>query len=333
MIITLDEYEDIKKVSTGFPNLDYAMGGGFIEGSSNTIVGEAKSGKSSFCVHFAALAQKRGKKTLYVSIEARPHLQYMESLGVVKNKDFSILIPEGAAEEMLDEIQKKILLEDYYILIIDSVAAMTPQDALSRSFQEGDRVASLAKLATSMLQRFTPIANKKRMIILLINQLRENIGYHGKHMPGGAAIEFYSSHVLYMKEDRAKGNKDFKYINVAVKKSRLNTEGAEVALYKSRTGPYSRWLSAVDYISTRDLLKRGGSYYSIKIEEEEYRAHGQLGFVSLLKEKYGDVDTFMNEVKKQYPEEEVVNEIVELEKETKTENIPRRRSNKAKQGV
>lgn len=313
MIITADEYEDIKKVSTGFPNLDYAMGGGFIEGSSNTIIGEPKAGKSSFCMSFAANMQRQKKKVLYVSIEARPHLEYMETLGIKKDKTFSILIPEGPAEEMLDEIEEKIILEDYYALVVDSVAAMLPQDMLKRKYQEGEKIGTLAKVITVMLQRFTPIANKKKMILLLINQLRANMGYPGKHMPGGAAIEYYSSHILYMKEDKQKGGKDFKAITTTVKKSRLNTEGASVLLYKSLSGPFSRWLSAIDYVEVRGLIERKGPMFVFPVGKEEFKGRGKLEFAKQLKEKYKTVEKFVEQVKKHYPEEEAKNEYIELE--------------------
>ncbi|MBT3865902.1 AAA family ATPase [Candidatus Woesearchaeota archaeon] len=60
-----------ERVSTGVPNLDKLIGGGFKQGSVNIVAGKPGSGKSIFAMQFLVDGLKRGEGCIYISFEER----------------------------------------------------------------------------------------------------------------------------------------------------------------------------------------------------------------------------------------------------------------------
>ena len=57
------------KVSTGIPNLNYVMDGGFPKGSFNLVYGGGGTGKTLFTINYLLEGAKKGENVLYVSLE------------------------------------------------------------------------------------------------------------------------------------------------------------------------------------------------------------------------------------------------------------------------
>jgi recombination protein RecA len=81
------------------------------------------------------------------------------------------------------------------VVVIDSVAALTPKDEI-----EGDmgahHVGKQARLMSQALRKLTAIAHKSKTVIIFINQIRMQIGVmfgNPETTPGGKALKFYSS--------------------------------------------------------------------------------------------------------------------------------------------
>jgi circadian clock protein KaiC len=80
----LDYKVSRERISTGIPDLDAMLGGGFYRGSSILVSGSAGSGKSSVAAHFAAAACSRGERCVYFSFEESQDqvVRNMASIGI-----------------------------------------------------------------------------------------------------------------------------------------------------------------------------------------------------------------------------------------------------------
>ncbi|MCZ6905973.1 MAG: AAA family ATPase [Deltaproteobacteria bacterium] len=64
--------QDIKRVSSGIADLDPLIQGGFPEGKSCLVTGEAGLGKSIFCMQFVLRGLVDGEKAVYVAVDSKP---------------------------------------------------------------------------------------------------------------------------------------------------------------------------------------------------------------------------------------------------------------------
>ena len=185
---------DIQVVPTGSIGLDYALGvGGLPRGRIVEIFGPESSGKTTLTLHVIAEAQKMGGLCAFIDAEHAMDPEYAKKLGININE---LLISQPDNGEQALEIAESIVRSGKVdVLIIDSVAALTPKDEI-----EGDmgahHVGKQARLMSQALRKLTAIANKSKTVIVFINQIRMQIGVmfgNPETTPGGKALKFYSS--------------------------------------------------------------------------------------------------------------------------------------------
>ena len=185
---------DISVVPTGSIGLDYALGvGGLPRGRIIEIYGPESSGKTTLTLHVIAEAQKQGGICAFIDAEHAMDPEYAKKLGVNINE---LLISQPDHGEQALEIAESIVRSGKVdVLVIDSVAALTPKDEI-----EGDmgahHVGKQARLMSQALRKLTAIANKSKTVIIFINQIRMQIGVmfgNPETTPGGKALKFYAS--------------------------------------------------------------------------------------------------------------------------------------------
>ena len=185
---------DIGVVPTGSLGLDAALGvGGLPRGRIVEIFGPESSGKTTLTLHVIAEAQKMGGICAFIDAEHAMDPEYAKKLGVNINE---LLISQPDNGEQALEIAESIVRSGKVdVLVIDSVAALTPKDEI-----EGDmgaqHVGKQARLMSQALRKLTAIANKSKTVIIFINQIRMQIGVmfgNPETTPGGKALKFYSS--------------------------------------------------------------------------------------------------------------------------------------------
>jgi recombination protein RecA len=185
---------DIEVVPTGSIGLDYALGvGGLPRGRIVEIFGPESSGKTTLTLHVIAEAQKMGGLCAFIDAEHAMDPEYAKKLGVNINE---LLISQPDNGEQALEIAESIVRSGKVdVLIIDSVAALTPRDEI-----EGDmgahHVGKQARLMSQALRKLTAIAHKSKTVIIFINQIRMQIGVmfgNPETTPGGKALKFYAS--------------------------------------------------------------------------------------------------------------------------------------------
>ncbi|MEK7641917.1 MAG: recombinase RecA [Patescibacteria group bacterium] len=185
---------NVGAIPTGSLGLDWALGiGGMPRGRIVEIFGPESSGKTTLALHVVAEAQKLGGVCAYIDAEHAMDPEYAGKLGV-KLADLLISQPD-TGEQALEIVDSLIRTNKMDVIVIDSVAALTPRAEI-----EGDmgahHVGAQARLMSQALRKLTAIVAKSKTVVIFINQIRMQIGVmfgNPETTPGGKALKFYAS--------------------------------------------------------------------------------------------------------------------------------------------
>ncbi len=189
-----DNIEDVDVIPTGSVSLNYALGvGGFPRGRIIEIYGPESSGKTTLAIHVIAEAQKLGGIAAIIDAEHAFDRFYAEKLGVDVN---NLLISQPDNGEQALEIAEQLIRSSAIdILVVDSVAALTPKSEIEGDM--GDRNVGLqARLMSQAMRKLTGTISRTNTTCIFINQLREKIGAMfgpSETTTGGNALKFYAS--------------------------------------------------------------------------------------------------------------------------------------------
>ncbi len=181
-------------ISTGSLGLNVALGiGGLPRGRIIEIFGPESSGKTTLALHVIAEAQKAGGVCAFIDAEHALDPDYSRRIGV--NTEELLISQPDYGEQALDIAESLIRSGKIDVIVIDSVAALTPKDEI-----EGDigahHVGKQARLMSQALRKLTAIVAKTKTVVIFINQIRMQIGVmfgNPETTPGGKALKFYSS--------------------------------------------------------------------------------------------------------------------------------------------
>lgn len=282
--------EAVKVISTGSIFLDKALGvGGYPRGRIVEIYGPESSGKTTLALHGLAEAQKLKENVAFIDAEHSLDLSYAQKIGLDVNKLW--VAQPSCGEEALEIADTLIRSNDFSIVVIDSVAALTPKAEL-----EGDMGAShmglQARLMSQGLRKLTGIIAQSNSIVIFINQIRHKIGImfgSPETTTGGNALKFYAS----IRLDIRKKDKIEK-INEYTGEKEIIGNDVIIKVVKNKVAPPfkevpTRILYGVGIDKDNELLQhyvnsgiieKGGSWY--KIGEE--RIQGEKNIIKYIKE-------------------------------------------------
>ncbi len=189
-----ERIDNIQVIPTGSIALDYALGvGGYPRGRIVEIYGPESSGKTTLAIHAIAEAQKQGGIAAFIDAEHAFDRFYAANLGV--NVDELLISQPDNGEQALDIADQLIRSAAVDIIVIDSVAALTPKAELEGDMGD-NKVGLQARLMSQALRKLTATINKTNTTCIFINQLREKIGVmfgNPETTTGGNALKFYAS--------------------------------------------------------------------------------------------------------------------------------------------
>lgn len=209
------EKTDIGAIPTGSLSLDLAIGiGGVPRGRIVEVYGPESSGKTTLALSIAAQAQKEGGVVAYIDAEHALDPSWAEKIGVNLN---DILVSQPSfGEQALDIVDTLIRSNAVDVIVVDSVAALTPKDELEGNMDDSS-VGLQARMMSKAMRKLTGAINTSRTTVIFINQIREKIGVtYGspETQPGGRALKFAASVRLdirrvtgIMDGERAVGNR------------------------------------------------------------------------------------------------------------------------------
>ncbi len=195
-IMQMDEnsYAHIEGISTGALSLDIALGGvGIPRGRVTELFGPESSGKTTLALHIIASAQKAGGIAAFIDAEHALDTTWAKRLGVDVS---SLLVSQpDTGEQALDIAEMLIASNSVDVIVVDSVAALTPKAELEGDM--GDSHMGLqARLMSQAMRKLTGIISKSKTALIFINQIRMKIGVmfgNPETTTGGKALKFYSS--------------------------------------------------------------------------------------------------------------------------------------------
>jgi len=119
--------------------------------------------------------------------------EYSKQLGV--NTAELLISQPDTGEQALEITESLIRSGKIDVIVIDSVAALTPRDEIEGEMG-AHHVGKQARLMSQALRKLTAIVAKSKTIVIFINQIRMQIGVmfgNPETTPGGKALKFYTS--------------------------------------------------------------------------------------------------------------------------------------------
>lgn len=192
-----DSESGVATFSSGRPDLDAAMGGGFPIGKIIEIIGGEASGKTGLALSAIRMIQEEGGLAAFVDAEHALNKEYAYQIGV--NVEDMYISQPSYGEQSFEIIRGFIHSKQFDIIVVDSVSALTPLSELNGEVGEA-KMAAQARMMSQGLRLITAAADEVGCTVLFINQQRDKIGYvTGKIGSGGNALKFYASIRLHVK--------------------------------------------------------------------------------------------------------------------------------------
>jgi len=191
----------VDSFSTAVPSIDLAMGcGGLPQGRIIEIYGPESGGKTTTCLQFIAACQQhyfdakeRSGRAAFIDAEHAFDPEWARKIGV--NVDKLLFSQPNSGEEAFDIMEVLIKSKLVDLIIIDSVAALTPQVELDGELSDSS-IGAHARMMSKALRRLKGEINNSKTTIVFINQIREKVGVmfgSPETTPGGRALKFYAS--------------------------------------------------------------------------------------------------------------------------------------------
>lgn len=254
-----------KRIETGIMSFDLALGGGVPLGTIITLKGEFSSGKSALAHRIGASFQRTCRncgnprviwnealqdgaevqccddpqpmRVVWFDAEGSYQNSWASRLGM--DSDNTYVIRTEFAEQGIDVADAVIRSGECDLLVVDSVAALTPSVEIEESSEKW-QVGVHARLMNKAMRKWVSAQNAVGMskvvppTILLINQIRMKIGVmygNPETSPGGKGLDFAASVICKVKrkgyvEDKS-GSAPF-------------GQDMEVTVLKNKTAPPNR---------------------------------------------------------------------------------------------
>jgi len=209
--------DSVDFVSTGITLYDLVLGGGYAQGKIVNVVGDNSTGKTLLTLEFLSSARKFLKdkfSVFYDDAESGFSFDCKKMYGfepIREDQDNSTTMEkwlEQMDRELMDTPKKKVP-----IYVLDSLDALSDSEEIEQNeeriatirkgkeYTKGSFGGSKPKKLGSNLRTLNNPIKEKNMILIIISQVRENIGvmYGPKfRRAGGKALDFYASQIVWL---------------------------------------------------------------------------------------------------------------------------------------
>ncbi len=258
---------DVDVVPSGSLLIDQVLGiGGYPKGRIVEIYGPESSGKTTLALEAVSEAQKMGGRAAYVDAEHAIDPEYAEKLGV--NIDELILSQPDSGEQALEIVEMLANSGAIDIIIVDSVAALVPQQELDGVMSD-NQVGLQARLMSKAMRKLAGILSRTNCLVIFINQLREKVGVmygNPEVTTGGRALKFYASiRVDLRRQEAIKQGSDIigNTVRVKVVKNKVAPPFRSCSVDVIYGQGISREGEIVDLALEHFFLNKSGNWYEL----------------------------------------------------------------------
>lgn len=271
-------------IPSGNLALDYILGGqGFPLGRSVELFGLSQAGKTTAAAMAAAQAQRLGMRVLYLDFEQALDEPYLNALGVnTRDRRLFVPFPAGSLEHGAEVATQAARTGEVGLIVIDSVAAMTPRSSAEEDKDSRTLAMERARLLGNLLAKLNPILARTGTCAIFINHIRDVIetGPVRPGMPkrtttpGGTALKFYSSvRVQFTVVKKWKAERVDPLTGEKITDAHAVTSKAEVTknklappyqsaeLYLELGKGFSQPWSAMQVLVGNKVVKKAGAYF------------------------------------------------------------------------
>lgn len=204
-LLTGDDERPYSVIPTGSISLDYAMGvGGYVVGRISEVWGADDVGKSSLAMHGVHQAQRLFPDRLagWINMEHKWDWPWARVHKINSERDRLKVVDPESAEEVADQMKEMCRSGLFSVVVLDSIGAMIPE-AEKEKDADAAVVAAQAKIVTRMVKIATVEAHRNDVAVVLINQVRANIGsftFEETTTGGGFALKHVSTHKIKLRK-------------------------------------------------------------------------------------------------------------------------------------
>ncbi|KKM02806.1 hypothetical protein LCGC14_1780780 [marine sediment metagenome] len=181
-------------VPLDIPAVDLMLGGGIPRGRTSVLFGQESAGKTLLAQLIIAATQRAGGVAMFFDVERTYDAKWFALTGVDTSPEKLLVVRPESLEQGFDMICDALKKVKPEVIVVDSVAAMVPQDILKASMEEKDFRGLEARKITAGVKKATQF--NRTTALIFINQLRVNMGVkfgNPESMPGGKALKYHAS--------------------------------------------------------------------------------------------------------------------------------------------
>ena len=262
-------------VPLGIPEVDNILGGGLRMGRMALVVGTASTGKTLFTQWVISAIQKRGGICGFMDPEKTYEPAWMSQTGVDTE---NIVIVHPSSTEQAFDLACRWSEEGVDLIVIDSLAALTPQLRVDADLTAKDVMGVGARKITEGLNVFT--RQNTNSLLLCTNQLRSKIGVSWgspDEIPGGRALTHYASYTIRLRRKgwiEEGGTRVGYNLSVYTEKNKLHPPFQTAVVPFMFSGHIDNVMGGVELAIDLGVITRRGAYYTW--DDERYQGKKKL---------------------------------------------------------
>jgi recombination protein RecA len=263
----------IEVIPSGIMPLDIATNkAGLPKGRIIELFGYESSGKSVISLLIAAAVQKQGGTVVLIDSENGFSPEWAEQWGVDCEDQTKFIMPQIDCGEDGLEAADKYAAAGVDLIIIDSIASLTPR-AVHEGSMEDHHMAVQARMISQAMGKLNTTIKNSGSILLCINQVRANIGVmfgNPEVTPGGKALKFYASlriKVRKLKYPKEMTKEDGIRINIQCVKNKIAAPFGQAFFDLYFDGRIDQESAVFDIALEKEIITKIGKTYSFDGKE------------------------------------------------------------------
>jgi recombination protein RecA len=178
-ILTSGSIPRLNRISTGLPNVDWAMGGGIPLGRITQIYASSSSGKTTLALQCIKAAQNDGLTCAIIDMEKTIDSDRLQQLGI--NEEHLLFAQPDTGDDALALIEE-LSKAGVSLIVLDSVAACMPRvmmDTESSEYANKQFIGNQARMFAMWMSRIQTTLNRNQSALIMLNQTRVKIQTFG----------------------------------------------------------------------------------------------------------------------------------------------------------